>query len=166
MDNFKNIFIPLISSIIGGLLTLIGVNKTIKYETRKDEEREKLNAKPIFYVLDKGMRSNGEPYVSFRFLKNNNENTNYRLIDGFIKNTDKSIFTIEYVLINNTKYNPVYGEVVDKNTKVRLMVDDYENIKNKDCILVIRDTLNNKYQYKLKLGTKDEKDILKKVDEI
>ena len=45
-DMFRDIWIPLLSGIIGGLFTLIGVILTIKYERKKDKIERTRNIKP------------------------------------------------------------------------------------------------------------------------
>lgn len=49
-DMFRDIWIPLLSGIIGGLFTLIGVILTIKYERKKDKIERTRNIKPYLAI--------------------------------------------------------------------------------------------------------------------
>ena len=49
---FVDIVNPIICSFIGGLLTVVGVWLTIKYEKKKDLETQIFNNKPVIYRLD------------------------------------------------------------------------------------------------------------------
>ena len=51
MDNveiLKNIIIPIVSAIIGGLCTFLGVLITILHEKKKEKEERLLANKPLF----------------------------------------------------------------------------------------------------------------------
>ena len=49
-DMLRDIWIPLLSGIIGGLFTLIGVILTIKYERKKDKIERTRNIKPYLAI--------------------------------------------------------------------------------------------------------------------
>lgn len=51
-ETLKDVIIPILASIIGGLFTFIGVYMTIQHEKKKEQEERKLQNKPLFYRLD------------------------------------------------------------------------------------------------------------------
>lgn len=52
MEILENIIIPIVSAIIGGLCTFLGVLITILHEKKKEKEERLLANKPLFYRLD------------------------------------------------------------------------------------------------------------------
>lgn len=142
---YVDIIGPLICSLIGGLLTVLGVYLTIKYEKRKDKETIKFNSKPLFYRLDSRQDydyKNAKDY----FLKDNNE-VLIRIF-GIFHNTDKAYLILSYASINNKKYIPINGNVIDKDEIFNLYIDVSEELKDdEELVLVIKDIYDNTYKY-------------------
>ena len=46
-ETLKDVIIPILASIIGGLFTFIGVYMTIQHEKKKEQEERKLQNKPL-----------------------------------------------------------------------------------------------------------------------
>ena len=146
----KDIIIPIIASVIGGLFTVWGVYLTIKYEKRKDKEEKVLSHKPIIYRLDPMQQYEYKDVVDFSLKDYNYEGK--EKIWGIIKNTDNAIFLIEGVSVNGKLYKSVYGNVVDKNQIFNLYVYATEVVNESDeVIFIVKDIMNNIYKYKLEI---------------
>lgn len=87
------------------------------------------------------------------FMAENDEKTSYQLY-GIFKNTENAIMILDYIIINDIKYYPQFGNVIDKNIVFNLYAYIRENLKNEDSvILVIKDVLDNQYKYKIEFET-------------
>ena len=153
------IIIPILSAIIGGSLTLIGVLLTIGNENKKRREEVKLATKPLFYIADPTQVYSSKNFVDIVLIEKNEKkyDEGYELI---FKNTDKAIFIIEYIEINGIKHYPKYGDVVDKNLLfcLRLLVKKgVLNCMKNRIILSVNDLLNNNYKYQLEYTDEDGK---------
>ncbi len=155
----SNIVVPIVSAIIGGGLTLIGVLITIRNENKKRKEEIAISNKPLFYLVDPSQGDNYKNAVYFEFSDKKEEH------DGFIeimfKNTDNAILVFDYISIDDKKYYPQNGNVVDKNTTfdIFLYPTKNTNIKNKKIIMSINDSLNNNYKYLLEYKNDNSKHI-------
>lgn len=151
----KNIIIPIMSSVIGGLFTVWGVYLTIKYEKRKEKEEKVLSHKPLICRLDPMQQYEYKDTVDFRLEDPDVEEKGK--IFGVIKNTDNAILLIEGVSVNGKVYKSVYGNVVDKNQIFNLYVYVTEVINESDEILfMIKDIMDNIYKYKLEIKCDDK----------
>lgn len=171
MDNcelLKDIIIPIVASIIGGLFTVFGVYLTIKYEKQKDKEEKILSHKPLICRLDPMQQYDYKDTEDFQLTDCDMEEKGK--IFGVIKNTDNAILLIEGVSVNGKLYKPVYGNVVDKNKIFNLYVHVNEKIsKNDELIFIVKDIMENEYKYKLEINYDDKcseiiglKEIVKK----
>lgn len=150
----KDIIIPIIASVIGGLFTVWGVYLTIKYEKEKEKEEKILSHKPLICRLDPMQQYDAKDTVDFRLEDSNSEEK--RKIFGVIKNTDNAILLIEGVSVNGKLYKSVYGNVVDKNQIFNLYVYVSEKINESDEVLfIIKDIMDNIYKYKLEIKCDD-----------
>ncbi len=118
-----SIVIPIISTLIGGLITLIGVIITIRSENKKSKKELEIHEKerkeeirlmnePLFYILDPMQDYDYKKAVEFVFLSNEEDTYSSQII---FKNTDKIQIILDYISINGKKYYPSNGTVVDKN---------------------------------------------------
>lgn len=156
IEILKDIIIPILAAIIGGLFTFIGVYITIIHEKKKDKEKLVLANKPLFYRIDPMQEYNYKQAVDF-YLAKENRNKKEGQIFGIIKNTDNSIFIIEEVIINEMIYKPLHGNVVDKNQIINLYIEVSKKLNDSDeFIMIIRDVMNNKYKYKIEYKFKSE----------
>ena len=150
----KDIIIPIIASVIGGLFTVWGVYLTIKYEKEKEKEEKTLSHKPLICRLDPMQQYDAKDTVDFR-LEDYNSEENGKIF-GVIKNTDNAILLIEGVSVNGELYKSVYGNVVDKNQIFNLYVYVSEKINESDEVLfIIKDIMDNIYKYKLEIKCDD-----------
>ena len=158
MEQFKllkDIIIPIVSAIIGGLFTFLGVFITIKHEKKKEKEEERLANKPLFYRLDLRQEYDYNKAVDF-CLGVGNFDDKAGQIFGVIKNTDNAILIIEGVSVNNKLYKSLYGNVIDKNQIVNVYVNVSKKLDESDeIIFIIKDIMENEYKYKVEVQYKD-----------
>lgn len=152
----KDIIIPILASIIGGIFTFIGVYITIKHEKNKEKEEQILFNKPLFCRLDYRQEYDAKKAVDF-VLGVGNFDEKAGQIFGVIKNTDNAILIIDGVTVNGKKYKSLYGDVVDKNQIFNLYVNVSEKLKEDDeVIFIVKDIMENAYKYKVNIEYKDE----------
>lgn len=152
MEIYKDIIGPILCSIIGGTFTVWGVYLTIKYEKRKDNEKTKLSNKPLFYRIDPMQDYDYQNSIDY-YMCEDERQTDYKIY-GIFKNTENALMILDYIIVNNKKYFPRYGNVVDKNRIFNLSVYIDENLKSEDeVILVVKDVLDNQYKYKIEYET-------------
>lgn len=145
---YVDIIGPILCSLIGGLLTVLGVYLTIWYEKKKDKEMTIFNSKPLFYRLD--FLQDYDMDLTKNYYLRDYQGDNKKTIIGVFKNTDKSYLVLDYVLINNKKHLPIYGNVINKDEIFNLCIYTHESITiNKDIILAVKDIFDNKYEYKI-----------------
>ena len=160
MDNteiLKNIIIPIVSAIIGGLCTFIGVLITILHEKKKEKEEKLLINKPLFYRLDLRQGYEHKNVLEFCLGVENFDNKEGQIF-GVIKNTDNAVLIIDGVSVNGKLYKSLYGDVVDKNQVFYLYVNVSEKInKDDEIVFFVKDIMENKYKYKVEIRYKDEK---------
>lgn len=145
MDLLINIVIPLLSALIGGGMTLLGVWLTLKYQREKDDEINKLKYKPFFYET---LPSENDRLNSRQIQLVSNEHYSMKNLRQIpIRNSDNGVLLIEYLKTENKIYKPLYGKIVEKNAYCVLCVyfDDGENLKN--MLLSVTDVLGNRYMY-------------------
>ena len=156
-ETLKDVIIPILASIVGGLFTFIGVYMTIQHEKKKEQEERKLQNKPLFYRLDPRQEYEYKEAVDF-YLGVGNFDNKAGQIYGVIKNTDNAILVIEGVSVNGKIYKSLFGNVVDKNQIFNLFVNVSNSLNDNDeVIFKIKDIMNNQYDYKVDIKYKDEK---------
>lgn len=159
--NCKEILIyvvmPIVSALIGGGLTLVGVLFTMKFEAQKIKEERKATNKPLFYVIDPMQQYDNNNSGNFDFV-NEKIGTSHGFITIIFKNTDKTILVLDYISINNVKYYSKNGNIVDKNTVFNTYVHIPSGEKvdyTSNIVFSIKDSIGNNYKYKL--SYKDKK---------
>lgn len=148
-DLLTLVIIPLVSSVIGGGLTVWGVILTIKEDNKIRKEDIRIQNEPLFYILDPNQDYDNTNIKEFDF-KSVEEAKGY--IQILFKNTDKTPFVLEYININGKTYLPQNGTVVDKNDIFFVNVHTNDNLmsnKNNNAYMAIKDVLNIEYKYKL-----------------
>lgn len=156
-EKISDILLTIISAIIGGALTLIGVAWTIRngakererVENRREKERaeeEKKKAKPYFTfcMMQQGNYDITNKMVCFEDI----ETLMLRQASAIIKNSNNSVFTIEQLYHDGKWYAILANNVVlpGENMYLNFTFNDYSNI-----FLKIKDILGNDYYYELKL---------------
>ena len=163
MDFYKiyvDIIGPILCSIVGGAFTVIGVYLTIRNERRKEAKENQLSNKPLFYRIDPMQDYDNKSSIDY-IMKSNNEIKDYKLY-GIFKNTEKAIMILDYISVNDKKYYPKNGNVVDKDKIFNLHIYLEEGLKSNDeVILVINDVLDNQYKYKIEFEANNKTSFIK-----
>ena len=144
------IIIPLISALLGGGLTVLGVLISIKHENKKRRDEEVKAKKPLFCLIDPTQDYNYKNTVQYDFI--NEELNSKGWIVAMFKNTDNSILVLDNIKVDNNIYHPSNGTLVDKNlifytyihVDINTIVDTGTFI-----IMTVKDTLGNQYKYRL-----------------
>lgn len=147
----SEIAIPLISALIGGGLTLLGVRCTLKAQEKEYTINRKLEAKHWLFSFDErqdydptGMvRYRMEMGGTYHFEKNS-------CLTGIIKNTDNGIALLDRVETKTNTYYPSCGNVVDKEALFVLSIvlaEGTETMQN--MRLFVKDIYGNSYKYEL-----------------
>ena len=146
-----NIIMPIVSALIGGGLTLVGVLITIKSENKKRKEEIRIANKPLFYVINPMQKYEYKNSSDFEFRNEDDEKS-----DGFIpiifKNTDNAILVLDYISINGKKYYSMNGNIVDKNTTFNIYLYVCNEAKvdfNANIVFAIKDSIGTRYKYEL-----------------
>ena len=145
-DNYQlwvDIGIPIVSALIGGLVTMLGVIITIKHEKNKDSENRISSVRPWIYSID--ALDTGSP----RIIRLQTDDTlkSHDKVHIYIKNTDNGIGIIHSLRTENKVYLPIRNNIMEKNTITEIEVEwgNHENLKN--ICLTICDIYGNPYQY-------------------
>ncbi|MBQ8302567.1 MAG: hypothetical protein IJX97_03345 [Clostridia bacterium] len=106
-SDLKEVVIPIVSAVYGGLITLVGVVLTIR-ETRKDiAKKDDFEAKPFFGIIDVQHYLNDESCkneIGFRPKKFDGKLVFLDEIN--IQNSDKAPFYIDKFSVDDTDYYP------------------------------------------------------------
>lgn len=150
--DIKEIVIPLVSSIYGGILTLVGVAWTIK-KADFDRKEEKRNAvKPYLYLISQGCKCKNEGHFEVIFTENKTRIPDKINLFFSIKNTDKGIFIVKEAIVNEFSFKPVPEVIIEKNYVAKVLIN-IENINDIEYFYILgTDVLGNAIKYKLILN--------------
>ena len=157
IEIIKDIIIPIISAIIGGLFTFLGVFITIKHEKNKERNERILSNKPLFCRLDYRQEYDTKETIDF-CLGVGNFDDKAGQIFAIIKNTDNAVLIIGGVMVNGKIYKSLYGDVVDKNQIFNLYINVSKEInKDDEIIFIVKDIMENQYKYEIEIKYENEK---------
>lgn len=142
----------IVSGVIAGALTMIGVYETIENNRKENEESTRLSIKPLFYcvrfVPDDILTTSQKFY-----LKKENTTHPMKSAIGIIKNTDNGILVLDKLSTEQFEYYPTNGNIIDKNSIFMVLID----VDNDDSIikprLHVKDILDNEYVYDIEIET-------------
>lgn len=157
-DDLRNIIIPIVSAVYGGLLTLVGVAWTIKSNNkdrkadlerieneRKEEEIKK--SKPIFTF---NMLLNPLDNITGIKVCFDDNLVQYPCnVTAEIENSDQSVFSIEKVY-HDDKWWAVEGNKIVLPNKVVIFDFNFSTDVN-NLFMEVKDTLGNSYYYEIKV---------------
>lgn len=150
----RDIVIPLVSALIGGGLTLVGVRATIKHgdKTRNDDhEREmKMQAKPI--LVNFPPEQDPIAHATTFSFSAPGDSTKTHSMRAIVKNTDNGIAFLDKITSHNATYYPGKNCTMDKGTVAFLEffpADRKEDLQ--DITLHLHDLYGNSYRYGLEL---------------
>lgn len=143
-DVWVDIIIPLISALIGGLVTMWGVVLTIKREQKNAEEQKHQAAKPWLYSLD---RFEDYDHNKAGRIELKGNSTSDKRIAFIIKNTDNGIGIIEKFVTINSVHQPFVGRIIDRNSIVEVKVNLESGASLQNMYFIIRDIYGTRYRY-------------------
>lgn len=155
-DEIKEIVIPIVSALYGGLLTLVGVAWTIKQNDSDRKNEKRLSVKPLIYPLSCRSDYDYENAVNLEFIKD--DKSKIQNIIGVIENSDNGILIIESAIINGEEYKLFNKAVIAKNKAAHVLVYTDKKIQIETLYIIGKDVLGNTIKYKLTLN-KEKHDI-------
>lgn len=154
-QEIKEIIIPIVSAVYGGLLTLVGVAWTIKWTKKESVLEYKNKIRPFIYPCLESI--NGKTICKKYFGKYGAKN---ELVLKFIKNSDKIEFVIRSIILNNIEYPCVYGQGVSKNEIIGLIIESDDIIPICDyAILKTEDEDGNECLFQLDISENEDVSI-------
>lgn len=161
-DEIKEIVIPIVSALYGGLLTLVGVAWTIKQNDSDRKNEKRLSVKPLIYPLSCRSDYDYENAVNLEFIKD--DKSKIQSIIGVIENSDNGILIIESAIINGEEYKLFNKAVIAKNKAAHVLVYTDKEIQIETLYIIGKDVFGNTIKYKLILN-KEKHDIDSIVEE-
>lgn len=146
-----NIIIPLISALIGGSLTLIGVIITIKSQNKKNNQDLCEQYRPYFGIVhdvSDQCYKNSKDTIRVDFCNDENEYDVY-MLHMYILTSDKNCFSFESIEINGIIYKVHVSTFAIKEQMYELYVVGKSIVKIESAFLVLIDGINKKHRYKL-----------------
>ena len=146
-DELRNIIIPIVSAVYGGLLTLVGVAWTIRHAQKERKEEEIKKSKPIFTF---NMLLNPLDNVTGKKVCFDDSLVQYPCnVTAEIENSDQSVFSIEKVYHDN-KWWTVEGNKIVLPNKVVIFDFNFSTDVN-NLFMEVKDILGNSYYYEIKV---------------
>lgn len=161
-DEIKEIVIPIVSALYGGLLTLVGVAWTIKQNNIDRKNEKRLSVKPLIYPLSCLSDYDYKNAVDLFFIKD--DNSKVKNIIGVIENSDNGILIIESAIVNGEEYKLFNKAVIAKNKDAHVLVYTEKEVNIETLYIIGKDVLGNTIKYKLILN-KEKHDIESIVEE-
>lgn len=168
-ESLRQILTAIISSVYGGLLTLVGVAWTIKHANNDKKEEEIKRNKPFIFIVDTKHSSTD---IQTRVLIDNqnifktsfNSGDRYSINSFVIENADFSYSILKGICINNELIALNVAQALRKNGQY-LIICDFNLLYNKDITnlsLLLIDMLENYYLLKVNFEVKEEKKFKRK----
>lgn len=144
MNCWNEIITPLLSTILGGILALIGSFITFRHETKRQHSEEIDRVKPIIINYDRRQISDGSHTAKYIF---EDETKSSKALISTFKNTDNGLLFFDYIKTENKIYYPKNNSAVDKDIPffIQLNVSNGETFKS--CALFCHDIYGTKYYY-------------------
>ena len=142
----------MVSSVIAGALTMIGVYVTIDSNKKENEAGTRLSIKPLYYCarfVPDDILTTSQKFQ----LKKENTTHPMKTAFGIDKNTDNGILIIDKFSTEQYEYYPTNGNIVDKNSIFMIYADVDVNDSINIPRLHVKDVLGNKYIYDIVIKT-------------
>ncbi|MDY4592417.1 MAG: hypothetical protein SO434_03335 [Eubacteriales bacterium] len=146
-----SIIIPIISAIIGGGLTLVGVIITIKHS-------DKINKKEYIEKFQPVLRAHSDyddyDYKHTKIVRIENDSENKeKQIFGIFSNTDKANVELDSILINDNCYKFTVNRYIKKSEDFIIDVSIDSKILVETLKIKVLDDCNNSYIFNLMFNT-------------
>lgn len=156
----RDILIPVVSAVYGGLITLAGVAWTIKWTNENNLRQRKEEAKPLFY----GGAIPSSDKIKFVYFHVSKDDK-YDITFGRFKNTDKVAFTIVSVTLCGITYLCTINSVIDKGELFCVQISTKNKVeKIPNFVINIKTIEGDIVSYKVTINT--ELGLIENVEEI
>lgn len=150
-DLVKDIIIPLLSAIIGGAVTMLGVIFTIRWEKKKSDKARIDDAKPWLFCLNADEIQTGCCSRSV-WLSSGFEEIN-KPIELFIKNAGTGIGIVTSLKTEQVEYTPIDSGVLEKEKVTMVAFKPVVHKENLEHMrLYVSDIYGNQYEYEVRQG--------------
>ena len=146
-----DVIIPIICALIGGGLTMWGVQRTLKAQRSESDRIRIQEAKPYLFA-EHPAQTTAQDSIPQLLLKSVAGNSCTHAPRCHVKNSDNGIAIIKKVTTDNHTYIPIWGNIVDKNCVTGLSV--FLSSKNETMHgwrLFVEDIYGNEYCYLMTL---------------
>lgn len=149
-----DVIIQIICALIGGGLTMLGVQRTLKAQRIESDRIRIQEAKPYLF-MEHPMQApvwDSIPHVALKSAEG--DRCDYSL-QCYVKNSDNGIAVVKKVTTDNHTYIPIWGNIVDKNCVTGLSI--FLSSKNETMHgwkLFVEDIYGNEYCYLMILDGK------------
>ena len=156
-EKIQEIVLTIIASLLGGVLTLLGVAWTIKKADEDKRDMQRLSLKPWIVWVHERRIVVSEQQNCFFSLSGCRETDSTAI--ACLKNTDNGIAILKKIITAQFEYYPSGDATVDKNSKFILRVSFDESDRQEDMRLIVEDVLHNEYEYRFITGDFPERKI-------
>lgn len=142
-----SVLVPVVSAIIGGIMTLLGVLITLRAERKQAKSERLAAAKPWLFSV-----SMDQSYPNKQLLEMRDPNSTKT--EGFIscniRNTDNATAILDRVESGNITYKPIAGRILEKDSVTELVIrlsacgEQLKNMK-----IYVRSIYGEEYEYKI-----------------
>mgnify|MGYP004519656535 FL=1 len=142
-----DVVIQIVCALIGGGLTMWGVQKTLKAQRSESDRIRIQEAKPYLFA-EHPMRAPVWDSIPQLLLKSAEDDSCDYALQCYVKNSDNGIAIVKKVTTDNHTYIPTEGNVVDKDCVTGLnifLVDKTETMRG--WKLFVEDIYGDEYCY-------------------
>lgn len=146
-----DVIIPIICALIGGGLTMLGVQKTLKAQRIESDRIRIQEAKPYLFAEHPAQTTAQDSIPQLLLESAEGDSCGYAL-QCYVKNSDNGIAIVKKVTTDNHTYIPTEGNVIDKDCVTDLNifpVDKTETMRG--WKLFVEDIYGNEYCYQMTL---------------
>lgn len=146
-----DVIIPIICALIGGGLTMLGVQKTLKAQRSESDRIRIQEAKPYLFA-EHPAQTTAQDSIPQLLLKSVAGDSCTHAPRCYVKNSDNGIAIVKKVTTDNHTYIPTEGNVIDKDCVTGLTIflaDRTETMYG--WKLFVEDIYGNEYCYPMTL---------------
>lgn len=147
-----DVIIPIICALIGGGLTMWGVQRTLKAQRIESDRIRIQEARPYLFTEHLMRTPAGNNSIPQLLLKSTETNSCDYALRCYVKNSDNGIAVVKKVITDKHTYIPTVGNVINKNCITGLnifLVDKSETMHG--WKMFIEDIYGNEYCYLMTL---------------
>lgn len=142
-----DVIIPIICALVGGGLTMWGVQRTLKAQRIESDHIRIQEAKPYLF-MEHPMQAPAWDSIARVALESAEGDSGDYELQCYVKNSDNGIAVVKKVTTDNHTYIPIWGNIVDKNCVTGLSI--FLSSKNETMHgwrLFVEDIYGNEYCY-------------------